>query len=561
MTRFALFLCFLFLAKIAASQSIEDLEQQLKEATSPKEKMTLNYQLATEWLKKDAQKSIDYAKAAHQKAIELKNPGMGAEASYLVARAYARTRDDRNQDIWLGTATKFAMDANDANLIIQTVDERSRLAGKNHDERKALKVVQEAFDYFSKKGGKSISEMQAQYDVQRNLLEREKNQLEREKTQLEQDMTQLEREKRRLEGEIGNVKKDKEVVTTERDVLLEDKTQLTVRQAELETQKQSIEEEISRKEEKLQAVSAERARALYLAEYRKRRVDSLQTRQTLDSLALQQKDLALENSELAQEQGKYLIYLLGIAALFTILLSIAFYLRYLNKKKSSNLLAKQNKVIEEERQRSDELLYNIMPVDVAKELKEKGSATAQQFPEATVLFTDFKNFTQIAETLSPAALVNELNDCFRAFDHIISQHPEIEKIKTIGDAYLCASGLVKHKTVPNGIVQAALEMQEFLDDHKAEKMRKGLPYFEARIGLHTGPVVAGVVGFKKFAYDIWGDTVNIAARMEQQCEPGQVNISETTFGLVKYHFKCQTRGKIPVKNKGDMEMYYVTGKK
>jgi len=553
MTRFALLLFFVFLANFAVGQSIEQLEQQLKDATSAKEKMTLNYQLGTEWLKKDAKKSVEYGKAAHQKALELKNSGMAAEASYLVARAYARTRDDRNQDIWLGTATKFAMDVNDADLIIKTVDERSRLAEKERNERKALKVVQEAFDYFSKKGGKSISEMQAQYDVQ-------KNQIEREKSQLERDMNRLEAEKKRLEGEIGVVTKDKEHISTERDILKEDKTFLTERQRELESEKQMVVEEISLKEEKLKTVSSERAKALYIAEVRRRLVDSLETRQVMDSINLVQKDLALQNAELAQEQGKYLNYLLGIAALFTVLLSIAFYLRYLNKKKSTNLLSKQNKIIEEERQRSDELLFNIMPVDVAKELKEKGSATALQFPEATVLFTDFKNFTQIAEQLSPAALVNELNECFRAFDHIISQHPEIEKIKTIGDAYLCASGLVKHKTVPKGIVQAALEMQEFLDDHKAEKMRLGLPYFEARIGLHTGPVVAGVVGFKKFAYDIWGDTVNIAARMEQQCEPGQVNISETTYGLVKYNFNCESRGKIPVKNKGEMEMYYVKGK-
>ncbi|MBK9015648.1 MAG: adenylate/guanylate cyclase [Saprospiraceae bacterium] len=516
--------------------------------------MTLNYQLGTEWLKKDAKKAVDYAKAAHQKALELKNSGMAAEASYLVARAYARTRDDRNQDIWLGTATKFAMEANDADLIIKTVDERSRLAEKERNERKALKVVQEAFDYFSKKGGKSISEMQAQYDVQ-------KNQIEREKSQLEREMDRLEAEKKRLEGEIGVVTKDKEHISTERDILKEDKTLLTERQRELESEKQMIVEEVSKSEEKLKTVSAEKTKVLYIAEVRRRLVDSLEARQVIDSINLVQKDLALQNAELAQEQGKYLNYLLGIAALFTVLLSIAFYLRYLNKKKSTNLLSKQNKIIEEERQRSDELLYNIMPVEVAKELKEKGSATAQQFPEATVLFTDFKNFTEIAERLTPAALVNELNECFRAFDHIISQHPEIEKIKTIGDAYLCASGLVKHKTLPTGIVQAALEMQEFLDDHKAEKMRLGLPYFEARIGIHTGPVVAGVVGFKKFAYDIWGDTVNIAARMEQQCEPGQVNISETTYGLVKYNFNCQSRGKIPVKNKGEMEMYYVTGKK
>lgn len=554
MTKYTLLLIFTLLAKLSFGQSIEQLEQQLKAATSAKEKMTLNYQLATEWLKKDAKKSVEYGKAAHQKALETQNNGMAAEASYLVARAYARTRDDRNEDIWLGTATKFAMQANDADLIIKTVDQRSRLLQKDRNERKALQVVQEAFDYFSKKGGKSISEMQAQYDVQ-------KNQIDREKSQLEREMQQLLQEKRRLEGEIGAVTKDKEHISTERDILREDKTLLTERQRELESEKQMVEEEISKKEEKIKAVSAERLKALYLAAESRIIVDSLKARQKMDSLAIEQKDLALENAELAQERGKYIIYLLGIAAFFTILLSIAFFLRYQAKKKSTNQLARQNKIIEEERQRSDELLYNIMPVEVAKELKEKGAATAQQFPEATVLFTDFKNFTQIAETLTPAALVNELNECFRAFDHIISQHPGIEKIKTIGDAYLCASGLVGHKTVPKGIVQAALEMQEFLDDHKAEKMRLGLPYFEARIGIHTGPVVAGVVGFKKFAYDIWGDTVNIAARMEQQCEPGRVNISETTYGLVKYDFNCQSRGKIPVKNKGEMEMYYVSGKR
>ncbi|MCC6727216.1 MAG: hypothetical protein IT258_22115 [Saprospiraceae bacterium] len=553
MTRTVLLFVFVLLARIVHGQSIEELEQQLKTASTAKEKMTLSYQLGTEYLKKDAKKSAEYAKTAHQKAVELKNNGMAAEASYLVARAYARTSDDRNEDIWLGTATKFAMQANDADLIIRTVDQRSRLLKKEGNERKALQVVQEAFDYFSKKGGKGISEMQAQYEVL-------KNQLEREKSQLEGEMRLLEREKKQLEGEIGVVKRDKEVVATERDILKEDKTLLTERQRELESEKQMVVEEISKKEETIKAVSTERAKALYLAELSRRLVDSLEARQALDSLALQQKDLALENAELAQERGKYIIYLLGIAAFFTILLAIAFFLRYQAKKKSTNLLSKQNKIIEEERQRSDELLYNIMPVEVAKELKEKGSATARQFPEATILFTDFKNFTQIAETLSPAQLVNELNECFRAFDHIISQQPGIEKIKTIGDAYLCASGLVGHKTVPKGIVQAALDMQEFLDDHKAEKMRKGLPYFEARIGLHTGPVVAGVVGFKKFAYDIWGDTVNIAARMEQQCEPGRVNISETTYGLVKYDFNCQSRGKIPVKNKGEMEMYYVKGK-
>ena len=524
-------------------QTINDLEQQLERAGDAKEKMMLNYQLANEWLRSDARKSIDYAKAAHQKALELKNNGMAAEAAYLASRGYDRTRDDRNEDIWLGSAIKFAMEANDADLIIKTVDLRSRLAVKNRNERKALQIVQEAFDYFSKKGGKSISGMQAQYEIQKSQLEREKR--------------QLELEKKNLESEIDGLRRDRERVVTERDNLKEDKTILAEQQRVLEQEKQSIEADLSKKEVEIQAVSAEKAKFLYLAERRRRLVDSLEARKTVDSLALAQKDLALQNAELEKEQGKYLTYLLGGGSIFTILLAFMFYLRFLAKKKSSNLLSRQNRIIEEERQRSDELLFNIMPVEVARELKEKGAATAQQFPEATVLFTDFKNFTTIAERLTPDQLVNELNDCFRSFDHIISQYPDIEKIKTIGDAYLCASGLVKHKTIPKNIVHAALEIQEFLEDHKREKMRLGLPYFEARIGIHTGPIVAGVVGFKKFAYDIWGDTVNLAARMEEQCETGRVNISETTHGLIKYNFDCQPRGPLPVKNKGMLEMYYV----
>jgi class 3 adenylate cyclase len=518
------------------SQSVQELEQQLKEASSGREKMMLNYQLADAWLKQDAKKSIEFAKEAHRNAIEQGNYGMAAEAAFLASRGYNRIREDRNEDIWLGSATKFAMQANDADLILKAVDTRSRLAVKNRDERKALQVTQEAFEYFSNKGGKSISAMQAQYEVQKAQLEREKR--------------QLEQEKQRLERDIGGL-------ANERDNLRQDKTELTERQRVLEKEKETVEQEISLKEEQIQTISAEKAKALYLSEHRKRLIDSLESKQALDSLHIQQQDLALRNATLENERGKYIFYILGIAIAFTLLLALMFFLRFMAKRKSAALLSKQNKIIEEERHRSDELLHNILPAEVAKELKQTGTANARKFPEATVLFVDFRNFTQIAERLTPEQLVEELNACFRAFDHIVSQFDDVEKIKTIGDAYMAASGLVAHKTIPKNIVKAALEMQEFLFDHQQEKARRGLPYFEARIGIHTGPVVAGVVGFTKFAYDIWGDTVNIAARMEELCEPGKVNISETTYGLVKYNFQCRSRGRQEVKNKGWMEMFYV----
>ena len=147
--------------------------------------------------------------------------------------------------------------------------------------------------------------------------------------------------------------------------------------------------------------------------------------------------------------------------------------------------------------------------------------------------------------------------CFSTFDRIISQY-RIEKIKTVGDAYICASGLSDQNASPSDMVKAALEIQDFLQHLKAERQARNLPFFEARVGIHTGPVVAGVVGKKKFAYDIWGDTVNVAARMEEACPPGRVNVSEAAHWLAKYEFEWESRGKIAAKNKGLMEMYFVT---
>lgn len=220
---------------------------------------------------------------------------------------------------------------------------------------------------------------------------------------------------------------------------------------------------------------------------------------------------------------------------------------------------KQKRIIEKEKIRSDELLLNILPSEVAEELKEKGGADAKQFDEVTVLFTDFKNFTLMSERLSAQELVNEINYCYSAFDHIITKNG-IEKIKTIGDAYMCAGGLpVVNTTNATDTVRAAIEIRDFVLAEKQKREAAGKPFFEIRIGCHTGPVVAGIVGIKKFAYDIWGDTVNIASRMESSGEPGKVNISGNTYQLVKDTFHCIHRGKIQAKNKGEIDMYFVEG--
>lgn len=221
------------------------------------------------------------------------------------------------------------------------------------------------------------------------------------------------------------------------------------------------------------------------------------------------------------------------------------------------LVEKQKSIVEQEKKRSDDLLLNILPEEVAEELKLKGSADAKQFDQVTVLFTDFQDFTVLSEKLSAKELVEEINTCFMAFDKIIDQYG-IEKIKTIGDSYMCAGGLpTANDTNAEDVIRAAFKIQEFMQQHIAERIQKGQPLFRIRIGIHTGPVVAGIVGIRKFAYDIWGDTVNTASRMESSGEAGKINISHTTYLLVKDKFRFDYRGKIKTKGKGEMDMYFV----
>ena len=251
-----------------------------------------------------------------------------------------------------------------------------------------------------------------------------------------------------------------------------------------------------------------------------------------------------------EEKTRNIVVVVGA---FFLLLAGSFYFRwrYVHKSKAS---------LQIEKNRSDNLLHNILPNEIAQELKDKGKATARDYDMVSILFTDFKSFTEQSAKLSAAELVNEINHCFEAFDDIIEKYG-IEKIKTIGDAYMAAGGLpVRTDDSVKNTVLAALEMQDFIMARGKANKEKGHHFFEMRVGIHTGPVVAGIVGVKKFQYDIWGDTVNTASRMETSGEVGKVNISQTTYELLKDHanFTFESRGKIAAKGKGNIEMYFVS---
>lgn len=250
-----------------------------------------------------------------------------------------------------------------------------------------------------------------------------------------------------------------------------------------------------------------------------------------------------------------LIYLLTILSIIFFLRKWKIYNDLQQRYKLEEIIKERTESLLKDKEKSENLLANILPKDTADELKLTGKATSSKFKMVTVLFADIQGFTKIAEYMNPEKLIDELDRFYFQFDTVVEKY-NIEKIKTIGDAYMAAGGIpVKNRTNPVEVVLAALEMQQYMKELKNTKA----DIWDLRIGIHTGSVIAGVIGQKKLSYDIWGDTVNIASRMESSGEIGKVNITATTYELIKDFFKCQYRGRMPVKYKGDIEMYFVTG--
>lgn len=264
------------------------------------------------------------------------------------------------------------------------------------------------------------------------------------------------------------------------------------------------------------------------------------------------KDKALQDLELNRQKVARNALMAGLILVFII--AFILYRDYRNKLKTNKLLDSQKAEIER-------LLQNILPAEVARELQANGEAKPRYYEDVSVLFTDFKNFSILAEALAPQEVVSELNTYFNAFDEVIGKY-QLEKIKTIGDSYMCAGGIpTEDDSHLMRMVQASLEIQEFIRERNWKRIGMGLQPWELRIGINVGPLVAGVVGRRKYAYDIWGSTVNIASRMESSGEPGKVNISAAVYERIKDHYHCAYRGKVYAKNIGEIDMYFVDSRK
>ncbi|MBK9337534.1 MAG: hypothetical protein IPM98_13570 [Lewinellaceae bacterium] len=528
---FTLFLLLVFsVGTLGAQSSVNELKARLRKAQTKNEKMQLGYDLAQALMSaRNYTEAADQAYSAYELAIQLSEKRIASDAVFLSGDAQYRRRKYAEATARFVEAWNTARNYGHRDVALQSAE---KLMAINKDQKnlsEALKWSQEMIGYLQDNTGRSGGSG----DVARRL---------------ESQIAALEAENRSLREQIAQATGQTEVLETTYKQQMQQVEALT-------------KEEISKREAEF---SEGRRQADSLVTVKNRLLKTMTEGQMVDSMIKAQqereiqtqKTLAAEADAARQKSESARNFMLMLSSM-VLLVAGLFYLLYRSKNRTAVELSQKNKIIEDEQKKSDELLLNILPPAIAQELKTKKKVAARKYDDATVMFVDITGFTQLSEQLGPEQLVAELDYCFTSFDHIIGQY-RIEKIKTVGDAYICASGLSDKNASPTDMVKAALQIQDFLLHLKAQRMSQGLPCFEARVGIHTGPVVAGVVGEKKFAYDIWGDTVNTAARMEEACVPGRVNVSEDTYWKSKYEFEWQPRGKVAAKNKGLMDMYYVT---
>ncbi len=507
--------------------------------------------------------SMEYYFRADGIASSARDTADLARIRHLIATAYFLEGDYYNAGVFNRDALRLAVATGNSARVADAYLLSSRIASELYDYETSMG---EYLKYLNIRDSLLVEERSSEQDLsqQQYLVERTEKELDGELY-----TRQLERvENNRLRLEVEKGEQEKELLRKTADLRTSE-----LKNRELERNRAL--QELLLAEEKLAAERKDReiqdlkvTQQLQESELRRSELEQVRQQQEITVLT-QEKKISELNLERVRARTRFLagIVILALISLVLIIRSWRF-TRKTNRtlagqrnkiQQQKEALESQYEIIKVEREKSEKLLLNILPEETAAELKEKGYASPRHYDRVTVLFTDFVGFTQVTEKMTPEEVIRELDYCFLEFDKIIDRH-NLEKIKTIGDSYMCAGGIpLSNDSNPFDVVRAALEIRDFMDNTRRAREAQGENYWQLRIGVNTGPVVAGVVGKNKFAYDIWGDAVNLASRMESSGEAGKVNISGETYEIVKDQFRCTHRGKVKAKNKGEVDMYFVEG--
>ena len=503
---------------------------------------------------------IEYLLKARDILVARKDFAAMANLEHLLATVYLNNGDFYNALSHNNLAVRYAQDTRQQRVLAEAYRTAADLYHELYEFEKAFDNYKAYLNILDAvRTEEQAREMQL--SQQRALLSEAEGQIKF--LIARQNFKDLELSQLQFESEkLSLLNKNLELETREK----ENQLQLLAAQKDADQAKlrqQSLEVLRSRQESKLaaQQLAAEKQTRLIAELRQKETIERAQnmadsTRRTQELYRVQQEQ---EYQRQKEASFRSFVTLLGaLGAIIVALLLVGWWLSRQTGQRLKNQnrqIQEQNREIEEERHKSEGLLLNILPEEIARELKENGQARPKLYQSVTVLFTDFINFTRLSTQLTPGQIIDELNECFLAFDEICERH-RLEKIKTIGDAYMCAGGLpVINDTHPTDAVRAAFEMIDWLENRNRQNPNALLR--QMRIGIHTGQVVAGVIGKNKFAYDIWGDAVNLAARLEEHGEHGKVNVSATTAEAVRHLYPVEPRGSFSVHNKGEVEMFFV----
>jgi class 3 adenylate cyclase/tetratricopeptide (TPR) repeat protein len=520
--------------------------------------------------------AITYLNKALISTKSLKKDNEEALIQNILAKIYLEQKDYFNAQKYNSDAEKTTL----YNVSLETKAEVYHIAALIYQQ---TYEYEKAFEYYKKyldlKESISLNDKATKQELERQVYLLEKQEKELQLSLINKDIQELNLNQLRLQSEKLKLEAEKKEDELKLLKQAQDVNATTLINKELEAlqAKQKLDlvnQSLAAIEKDKRLADLKQKQQLQLVELARQRAETQQNLQAISLLTkdkelltvnneLLSKDAAIKELELSgQRNFQRTAYGIGLLLLaITALIIRGLYLARRNNK----LLSQKNQEIEAsrheteiERQKAETLLLNILPDETAAELKAFGAAIPRHYDKVSVLFTDFSNFTQISQKMSPEELISELNECFVAFDEIIDKHG-LEKIKTIGDAYMCAGGIpTANDSNPYDTVAAAIDLQAFMKSRNEMKKRINQSYFQMRVGIHTGEVIAGVVGKNKFAYDIWGDTVNLASRLESTCPTGEVNISEATFQFVKDKYQCAPRGEIEAKGKGKVLMYLVS---